>query len=203
MTRLTHAFLSLLLAAGSTLVTGCAAGRPEAATMYDFGPMRTAATTPVPSLPPISIAEIQVPAWLDSTMIFFRLNYANDQQVRPYAQARWTMTPAQLLAQRLKSRIAQAGGIALSAADGATNVPLLRIEADDFTQTFETAEKSSGQVALRASVFKGRTIIAQKTFMKRAPSTSPDAAGGASALAAASDAAIAELIAWLGTLPLK
>lgn len=203
MTRLTHAALSLLLAAGSIFVVGCAAGRPEAATMYDFGPARIAATAPLPSLPPISIAEFQVPAWLDSTMIFFRLNYANDQQVRPYAQTRWTMTPAQLLAQRLKSRIAQAGGIALSAADGATNVPMLRIEADDFTQAFETPEKSSGRVALRASVFKGRTLVAQKTVMKSAPASSPDAAGGASALAAASDAAIVELIVWLGTLPLK
>lgn len=205
MTRLTHAVLSLLLAAGSILVAGCAAGRPEAAAMYDLGPMAPIRTeaVPVPSLPPISIAEVQVPAWLDSTMIFFRLNYANNQQVRPYAQARWTMTPAQLLAQRLKSRIAQAGGIALSAADGATNVSMLRIEADDFTQAFETPEKSSGQVALRASVFKGRTLVAQKTFMKRAPSPSPDAAGGANALAAASDAVLIELINWLGTLPLK
>lgn len=203
MTRLTQTALSLLLAAGSIFVAGCAAGRPDAATMYDFGPMRAEATAPVSSLPPISIAEVQVPAWLDSTMIFFRLNYANDQQVRPYAQTRWTMTPAQLLAQRLKSRITRAGGIALSAADGATNVPMLRIEADDFTHAFETPEKSSGRVALRASLFKGRTLVAQKTFVKTTPAPSPDAAGGANALAAASDAAIVELIAWLGTLPLK
>lgn len=185
------------------LLAGCAVVRSDAPSLYDFGPIRVQSdTTGRPSLPPIGIAEIHVPAWLDSTMIFFRLNYANNQQPRAYAQARWTMTPAQLLLQHIKSRIALAGGIALNAADVA-GAPMLRIEADDFTQNFATPGQSSAQVSLRASVFRGRMVLAQKTFNRQAPAPSADAAGGASALAAASDAAVSDVIAWLATLPLK
>src|SRR6185436_19799962 len=120
---------------------------------------------------------------LDSPLMFFRLNYANDRQPRAYANSRWTMAPAQLFGQRLKSRLAQAGGIVLPAADGAANVPLLRIETDDFTQTFDGPAHSSAQIALRATVFNARTMTAQKTFVKQVPAPSADAAGGARALA--------------------
>lgn len=203
MQKLFSTVATLLIAASSILFAGCAIGRPDSAMLYDLGPLRTQSnTSTLPALPPISIAEVHVPAWLDSTMIFFRLNYVNSQQPRPYAQARWTMTPAHLLSQHLKSRITQAGGVALSASDGAAG-PVLRIEADDFTQYFDAPGQSSGQVALRASVFKGRVLIAQKTFVKQAPAPNADAAGGANALAAASDAAIVDLIIWLDTLGLK
>ncbi|HJV74615.1 MAG TPA: ABC-type transport auxiliary lipoprotein family protein [Noviherbaspirillum sp.] len=204
--------LALLVAGGSTLLAGCAAGRGETASLYDFGPLPAQqsgaqsalpASTPLPPLPPISIAEIQVPAWLDSTHIYYRLNYANSQQPRPYAHARWTMTPAQLLLQHLKARISQAGGVALAASHGAANIPVLRIEADDFTQNFDAPAQSSAQVILRASVFRGRTLIAHKSFVMRAPAPAADAAGGAQALAAASDAAVTDMILWLAKLDLK
>ena len=208
--------IALLLAIGAGL-SGCAT-RPDAATLYDLGPLRaepaakdaTAGTTGGASgtlaaltrLPALSVAEINAPAWLDSPLMFFRLNYANDQQPRAYANSRWTMAPAQLFGQRLKSRLAQAGGIVLPAADGATNVPLLRIEADDFTQTFDSPAHSGAQIALRATIFNARTMTAQKTFIKQVPAPSADAAGGARALAEASDALIADMIAWLAALPL-
>ncbi|MGH8809667.1 MAG: ABC-type transport auxiliary lipoprotein family protein [Noviherbaspirillum sp.] len=199
-----------LLAAMSVVVaitTGCAVvGKQESATLYDLGPLRAKQANQagtLPALPPISIADIGTPAWLDSRAIYFRLNYANEQQPRPYAESRWTMTPAQLLSQHLKSRIAYAGGVALSTSDGALDVPVLRIDADDFTQNFDAPGQSNGQVDLRASVFKGRKLVAQKTFVRQAPAPSADAAGGTKALAAASDAVLADLIAWLGTLDLK
>ncbi|HEY0847662.1 MAG TPA: ABC-type transport auxiliary lipoprotein family protein [Noviherbaspirillum sp.] len=196
--------VALLLASIAMLLAGCATVRPDAAALYDLGaPGATANAGTLPSLPPISIAEIHAPAWLDSTMIFYRLNYANGQQPRPYADARWAMTPAQLLSLHLKSRIAQSGGVVLSASDAASSLPMLRIEAEDFTQVFDAPGQSHGKVDLRASVFKGRALIAQKTFRKQAPAPTADAAGGVRALAAASEAAIAELITWLSTLELK
>ena len=203
--------LALLVSSGFALLAGCAAGRGESASLYDFGPLPTQQSgvqsalpqlSPLP-LPPLSIAEIQIPAWLDSTHIYYRLNYANGQQPRPYAHARWTMTPAQLLLQRLKARIAQAGGIGLAASHGAANIPVLRIEADDFTQTFDAPAQSNAQVILRASVFRGRTLVAHQNFIRQAPSPTADAAGGAQALAAASDAAITDMILWLAKLDLK
>lgn len=191
--------LAALVIAGCTVIS-----RPEPVTLFDLGPAHSRQLPAgLPALPPLGIAQVNVPTWLDSTMMYYRLGYANEQQVRPYAQARWTMTPAQLLQQHLKARITQAGGIALASADAAVNVPILRLEADDFTQTFDAPEKSNARVDLRASVFKGRKLLAQRSFSTQAPAPTPDAAGGAHALAAASDAAIVDLMAWLATLDLK
>jgi cholesterol transport system auxiliary component len=183
------------------MLMGCAT-KSDSTALFDFGPLR--AMQPAVSaavVPPISVADIGTPAWLDSTTMFFRLNYANDQQPRPYANSRWTMPPTQLFAQRLKSRIAQAGGAALPASDGAANVPVLRIEADDFTQMFDAPGQSTAQVGLRAAVFDGRTLVSQKSFFQQAPAPTADAAGGARAMAAASDAIITEMMAWLASLP--
>lgn len=191
------------VAIAAALIAGCAAGRSEQAALYDLGPLETRQTAALPALPPIGIAEIQAPAWLDATRVFFRLNYANSHELRPYAYARWTMAPAQLLLQRLKARIAQAGGVALSDSHGAANVPALRIEVDDFTQHFDAPGQSHARVVLRASVFRGRTLVAHRSFRQQAPAPSADAAGGARALAVASDAVIADMVAWLGGLNLQ
>ncbi|HYD63033.1 MAG TPA: ABC-type transport auxiliary lipoprotein family protein [Noviherbaspirillum sp.] len=187
------------------LLSACAGiGKPASAVLYDLGPLRTQQDkAALPALPPVSVAGVQVPVWLDDSMMFYRLHYANSQQPRPYSQARWTMTPAQLLTQHLKAAITHAGGVALSASDGAVDVPVLRVEADDFTQHFESPQQSIGQVALRASVYRGRSLVAQRSFIRQAPAPSADAAGGVSALATASDAAIADIILWMHGLSLK
>lgn len=201
MRRITS-LLAALLVVGTTL-TGCAPTKGERASLYDLGPLNTSTASAPSNLPPISISRVSVPAWLDSTRMYYRLNYANEQQPQAYAHARWTMTPAQLLLQNLKVRIAQSGGVVLAESDAGANVPVLRLEVDDFTQSFSAPDQSRAQVALRASVLKGRKLVAQKMFAQRVPAPNPDAAGGARALAAASDAAITELMTWMGTLDLK
>lgn len=186
------------------LLAGCAViSSAEPAALYDLGPLRSAQTADLPAVPPVRIASIGAPAWLDNTSMYYRLNYANDQQPRPYAQARWTMSPAQLLQQELKSRIVHSGGVVLSASDSASDAPLLHIEVDDFTQNFSAPAQSNARVDLLASVFQGRKLVAQKSFSAQAPAPSADAPGGARALAAATDAAIADIIKWLAALNLK
>jgi len=204
MTRSRSALPAFLLVVLSLLLSACSLPRAESPTLFDLGPLRADTAAPaLPALPPLAIADISAPGWLERPLMYFRLNYENDQNPRPYAHSRWTMPPAQLIAQRLKWRITQAGGVALSASDGAFDVPVLRIETDDFTQCFDSPNRSVGQVALRASVFRGHTLLGQKTFTRQAPAPTPDAEGGARALAAASDAAIADMMRWLAGLPLK
>jgi cholesterol transport system auxiliary component len=204
MKKITRIIPAIAVLLAALLANGCATGKHESATLYDLGLLRAQQDMPVrPALPPLSIAEVNAPAWLDSQMMYFRLTYANEQQPRPYASSRWSMSPAQLFGQRLKARIGQAGGAALSASDGVENAPLLRIEADDFTQLFESPGNSVAQVSMRAAVLKGRTLVAQKTFMKQSPAPTADAAGGARALADASDAIITDMMNWLAGLPLK
>jgi len=187
------------------LATGCAGNQSGPAALYDFGPVSTrpAEADKPPALPPIAVAEVQVPGWMDSTFIFYRLTYANAQQPRPYAQARWAMPPSQLLQQRLKARIARAGGVAVAASHGASNVPVLRLEADNFMHDFNAPGASTAQVSLRASVYNGRTLVAHKGFSRQVAAPGADAPGGVQAPAGAGDAALADLMLWLGTLNLK
>lgn len=203
-----HFFFPFLC--GALLLAGCTvqSGRQSSANLYDLGPLPTlgAAAAAPPSVQrpiAVSVAEITPAAWLDSPLMFYRLLYADAQQPRAYAQQRWIMQPADLFGQRLKARIVQAGGVAASAVDGASNLSLLKIEADDFTHVFESPERSYGSIALRATLYHGRTLVAQKSFAVRQPAASNDAAGAARALADASDAAITDMLAWLASQPLK
>lgn len=198
-----HHRLLLAIALCGLLLAGCVTSHTTPMTLYDLGPVRAGADAAQAGLPPIAVAEVQAPTWLESRAMYYRLAYADALQPRPYATSHWTMPPAALFGQKLKLRLAQAGGVVLAASDGAANVPVLRIEADDFTQTFASARDSSAQVALRASLFNGRLLIAQKTFTRRVAAPSADAAGGAAALAGASDALIDDMIAWLAQLSIK
>ena len=201
----------LLLAAcilGASVVAGCAGNHGAAVTTYDLGalsapPTVTRSDAVPPRIAPITVADVTTAPWLDSQMMYYRLSYENDQQPRAYAVSRWSMPPPQLLGQRIKARLAQTGGAVLSGADGAVNIALLRVEADDFSQRFSTPAQSDVHVAVRASVFNGRTLVAQKSFEQQRPAPTADAGGGASALAAATDAMIVDLMAWLATLPEK
>jgi cholesterol transport system auxiliary component len=186
-------------------LAACSSTRTDThATLFDFGLLGPApATQAPPALPALSVAEATAPISMHSPAMFYRLNYANAQQPQPYAQSRWSMPPAQLFVQRLKARIGQAGGTVVPATDGAMNIPSLRIDADEFVQVFDSPGNSAGQIALRASVLQGRTLVAQKSFSRQVPAPTPDAAGGAKALADASDAIISDIMSWLAGVPLK
>lgn len=203
MKNMTRRFFNTLALGSSLLLAACASDTKSSA-LFDLGPLRAQvpvnAGTPLPAL---SIADIKAPIWLDSQAMFYRLNYANDLQPHPYSASKWTMPPAQLFLLRLKSRLSQAGGVVVPASDGAVNLPVLRIEADDFSQGFDSAGKSSANIAMRASIFDGRILRTQKMFVKQVPTASADAQGGAAALAVASDAMIDEMTVWLATLPPK
>ena len=193
--------------AAAVLLSACASKGPTN-THYDFGPLpqqkeqqqqqQQAATSQIGA---IIVADAIGPASLDSERMQYRLLYADARQSRPYAYNQWTSTPLQLLTQRMKARIAQAGVKVLSTTDSAASVNLLRLEVDDFAQNFESATQSSGNISLRASVFRSHRLVDQKTFTRSAPAPSADAAGGARALADASDALAADVLVWLAALP--
>ena len=177
------------------LASGCATQAPPA--QYDFGSARALPMERPVALPSVRLAHVDAPTWIDDHLMHYRLAYANEQQVRPYASNRWNTPPSHLFGQRLKMRIAEAGGAVLSATDGGQAVPLLRIEMTDFIQVFDSASHSWARVAIRASLFNGRTLQVQKTFVRDLPAPTADAAGGARALADASDAVIGDLMLWL------
>ncbi|NMM38410.1 MAG: ABC transporter [Glaciimonas sp.] len=198
-------YIALLCA----LISGCAshAAPPN---LYDFGPLHASAantdstgTIAGAPLQSISIASVDAPAALNSPLMLYRLNYVNDLQTRSYANSRWSMTPAQLLEQRIKARLAQAGTVVLSGRESTDTLPTLRIELDEMIQSFSSLNQSQAQLALRATLSKGRTLLAQKSFRQQIAAASADAAGGAQAMASASDALIGEIMAWLADQPIS
>jgi cholesterol transport system auxiliary component len=187
--------IALLAATGLLSACGTYKGAPQV--VFDLGtaPKLPAMTMAMPS---VLVADPNVAPWLDSFEMFYRLSYANDHQLRPYTNSRWSMPPVQLFTERLRASIAAAGGQVLSPTENASNVPLmLRLDGDDFSQEFDSAAHSTGNITIRASLFSQRILIAQKTFSVHADASSNDAAGGARALSNGSDMLIADMLHWL------
>jgi cholesterol transport system auxiliary component len=186
------------------LLAGCSAlpEKPVRPAVYDFGPGLVVKPAPAENLPALLLADIDAPAAVDGTAVLFRLAYADVQQLRPYAQARWSMPPAQLVRQRLRDQLSQQR-VVLNPAEGPAAF-ILRLELEEFTQVFEAPDRSVGLVRLRATLLEstgGRErLVAQRRFTVERPAPSPDAAGGVRALTAATDAAVDEIAQWLKPL---
>jgi cholesterol transport system auxiliary component len=187
-------------------LTACAQLQPQPRAMvYDFGPGAIAglASNRMAPLPTLVLADVESTAALDSTAVMYRLDYSDAQQLRPYAQARWSMAPAQLVRQRLREHLGQRRAV-LQAAQGLVAVKptmTLLLELDEFSHWFETPERSSGLVRMRATIAQPEAgverLVAQRSFVVQRPASTADAAGGVRALTVATDALILEMEQWL------
>lgn len=183
-------------------LAGCALTPPVTQARFDFGDSGARVGTEKPEVASHSVVvvpDVSAPSDLDSDQIRYRLAYLNGQQARAYAASRWTMTPAQLLTQRLRARLARQGAVLSSA--GAIPAPVLRVELIRFEQVFDQPGVGRGVVSLRATLTRHGVLVAQREFFSEAPTPTPDAAGGAQALAQAGNTAITALVAWFQGLP--
>jgi cholesterol transport system auxiliary component len=164
---------------------------------YDFG------TVPGPRdggrqlRQPLLVYDVSAPAWVDSASIYYRLAYRDASRPQAYAGSRWVMPPAALLTNRLRQRLASAGGGVILPTDGLRAPVALRVELDEFAQVFDAEDRSRGVVRLRASLVGSRSLIAQKAFSVDRAAATPDADGGVRALTAASDAVLEQLLDWI------
>ncbi len=207
--------LGFIFSLGVLGLVGCSAlpEPPSRPVMYDFGPgpMQAAPSDRRAPLPALGLADVDAPGLPDgSNAVLYRLAYADAQQLRPYAQARWSQPPAQLLQQRLREHLGQRRAV-LKADDGAAQVrdatqggklpPVLRVEVEEFSHTFTSATESVGLLRLRATVVDltpaGEKLRGQRVFIVRTPARSADAAGGVAALAEASTQAAKEVAEWV------
>jgi len=196
--------IGLVLAlAVASLLHGCATPeRGMAPMLYDFGnqPLALAPVRQGPALPSIATS-VQATAALDGSAMLYRLAYADERQLRAYAQARWAMPPAELVQQRLREALSQQRAV-LKPGEGAQL--LLQLELEEFSQVFESPAQSSGVLRLRATVLKaglsGDRLLAQRSVKIQRPASSGDAPGGVRALSAATDAAVDELVQWLQSM---
>lgn len=201
-----------LLWACAAGLTGCALplpDKPAHPATYDFGPAatpaaRAARADATPPASAIALPPITAPAALDTQAVLYRLAYAGHaQQLRPYAQARWSMTPADLFSQRLHAALAATRPV-VPTGEGLAPVEL-RVHLDEFSQVFDAPGQSHARLRLRATAIApqaAQRLLGQRSFSVQRPAATADAPGGARALAEASDAAIAELTGWLAQLQL-
>ena len=188
-----------VLALAAALLAACSTplpDKPARPASYDLGLPAAAAASGAASQPPLALPAVTAPAALDGPAMLYRLAYKNEaDQPRPYARARWSMSPPELLTQRLRETLAASRPV-VGAGEGLAAAEL-RVHLDDFSQVFEAENRSHARIQIRAS----QRLLGQRTFTVQRPAPTPDAAGGAKAMREAADAAIADLAAWLDRLP--
>lgn len=206
MTRRTHALAfaaAVLLAACSSLPS-----KPVQRTLYDFGPLAPASATIAPSTAPLVLPDVEANGALDTTALLYRLGYEDPHALRPYAYARWSAAPGQLVGQRLRAILGRerpvldaSSAAALSRRGGTSAPPVLRVELEEFSQWFDSTTASRGVLRLRCTLLEntaaGERLVAQRTFEVERPAPTADASGGVHALAEATDAVAAEIGNWL------
>ncbi len=181
--------------------------RPQRPALYDFGVGRPLAAAASASSV-LVLAEVEAAGVTEgAAAVQYRLAYAGDQQLRPYALARWSLPPTQLVRQRLRERLGQ-DHVVLGAAEAqavlaqeASPRLLLRLDLEEFSQVFDKPEHSVGLLRLRATLFEtlpsGDRLRAQRVFVAQPEAATADAAGGVAALATATDRVADELAQWV------
>ena len=208
-------------------LSGCTLPRPASTpVVYDFGPgaLQTPVSSGIAPLPPLEISTLQASSALAGVAVLYRLGYADAQALQPYTLARWSMPPAQLIDQRLRTHLSlrrpvlvtgeilqakppQRSASAPPSADWQPpqppTAPLLnlRLSLEEFSQLFTSPSQSSGLLRLRATLTLRHashdTLLAQRSFIVQQSAPSADASGGVHALTAAADQAINEIEQWL------
>ena len=212
------------------LLAGCSSlpEPPPRPVVYDFGlgalsgaatATATATTTPTQQArqPAIALADVEGAGNADtSTAVLYRLAYADARQLRPYLLARWSLPPAQLVAQDLRDQLGQRRAV-LRTEDGlaaqrsaspdglsGSQPDVLRVRLEEFSHVFTSETESVGLIRLRATLTEptaaGEKLHGQRLFVVQQPARSLDAAGGTQALAEASAQAAQQLEQWLEQL---
>ncbi len=179
-------FFSFLLAA---CYAGGKRGSDMAMAIYDLGlhgeqSGNTGAKTSM-------ALEVRAPLWFDSLGISYRLAYAEPARLREYGRARWAGPPSQLIQRRLMRDLGR-----IPAGQGKTAC-LLRLEIDEFSQTFDTADRSRAVMKGAAQwMNRSRSMLWEQAIHIEVTAVSPDAKGGVAALTAAVEQLTAAIETW-------
>ena len=197
--RLSTVAAALLLGACGSLPLPDKPVRPE---FYDFGPISSQHAS-TPTGVPIALAQFESSRALDSTRMVYRLAYSDAQVPHPYAHARWSMPPAQLLYQRVRSILAESHPVVF-VGEGYARIEL-RVELDEFSQVFDTTSQSHGLVRAHVTALapnnRGDRLMGQRSFAVQVPAPTADAPGGVKALTQASEQISRDIAQWVNALP--
>jgi cholesterol transport system auxiliary component len=190
--------LVLLLAA---TLSGCTLGpeKKDAAATYDLSGAPSSAAGKTRIRATLLVQPVAAPGWLESNAIVYRLNYQDAARQLNYANSRWAAPVASLVAQRLRAQLAAASDSGIvNIADSARADYALRVELEEFSQVFDTADASRAVIVARASLVNvaKRSLQAQKTFTIDRPAAGANAESGVRALSAGSAELVDAIVAW-------
>lgn len=140
----------------------------------------------------LPLAAIQAPSWLNTPAMQYRLAYAEPERRLSFAESRWVAPPAELIEAVLKrNNIIRKGRFEAQGCQ-------LRLDVDEFIQTFDAPGSSHALVEVRASLLTSRNaaVVAQRSF-RLAPVSGADARSGVAAFVVAVRDFSSELDAWL------
>lgn len=143
----------------------------------------------------LRLAELQAPAWLNTTAMQYRLSYVEPHQRHVFAQSRWAAPPAEMLEQVIarQSRVSrgryESGGC------------YLHVRLDEFIQTFDAPEQSHAVLEVSAVLLAPRTrqVLDRHDFQFSIPAGS-DARSGVSGFVVATGKLTQGLEEWLSGL---
>jgi len=186
----------VLILLATLLLSACVGGRGNVppALVYDFGlPAKRLVSEGTWSRLAL---EVRSPPWIDSRHIDYRLAYEEPLKKREYAGSRWASSPGLLLAQQLRQQLG-----AVSAGGNAAADCLLRVELQEFSQVFDSPQKSRALLLGNVSLIDARRqLVAERQLAIEHPAASPDAHGGVNALVTASAELGQQLADWLASL---
>lgn len=166
--------LLLVVSLGGCFTAGKRGG-DVALAVYDLGSVKDAVAGAQRKRP--MAIEVRAPLWFDSLGIDYRLAYSEPNRLREYSRARWVGPPAQLIQLRL---IRDLGYIPSGQGKA---VCVLRVDIDEFSQVFDTAEASRAVLQGRVQwLDRGRGRLLEKQITLQAPTPSPDSQGGVTAM---------------------
>ncbi len=187
---------ALVVMLSACLLSACSLMDPHPpSTLYDLGPLQLKAMGQLPADMPVIATRVHAPDWMEESLMIYRLDYVNNQQVRYYTQSSWASSPTRLFKHRLDAYLMSIGNRAASTLE--TDSFNLQIIFEDFSQHFSDERTSMGRVAIRAILFKGQELIAQQRFLAEIPADTADAAGGSQALSKGVDRIIANMMNWI------
>lgn len=187
-------FRSGLAAIGALLVAACTSlvTAPTAFTVYDFGGVTSEPPLESPLVP--GSVEVRAPTWLANSAMHYRLDYVEPASREVFAESRWAGHPSEMLQRLLTAR--------LGAGRSGSAACRLRVDLDEFVQTFASAGQSQAEMHTRVALVASREeiVLASQRIVVIAPAPTPDARGGVLAHREGSRQLVAEIATWLGTL---
>lgn len=178
----------------------CAVPRPPAGptAFFDLGAQPDAPRAGADAATGLDLRSVEVfsPSWLDRSSLQYRLAYLSASRRQHYAESRWVAPPGELVELAVRRAVLPHEG-----ADS-TGGCRLRLDLDEFVQSFASPERSSGLIEVRAALLAPRTDLplARKRFVVETPAPSADASGAVEALARGVREFNAQLRAWIAGL---